>query len=123
MLFKERTTVNYSRIYFFNSQVYYMKSSLIKLFPWCLCLVFLCWGAWSNIQRNNTSLVLFYVEQTNDRLQHKYDSVVSIKPNIYNSDGYLKSYPNRVIKVSGAPLVFTVDTTQQGCLSQKEIKH
>lgn len=63
-----------------------MKSSLMKLFPWCLALCFLCWAVWSNLELNRTSLILFYVGQTNDRIQYKYDSVVKANERIISDN-------------------------------------
>jgi len=78
-----------------------MKSSLIKLFPWCLSLCFLCWAVWSNLELNKTGLILFYVEQYNDRIQHKYDSVVKVNERIISLNPlHLEigsAGPNRVI--------------------------
>lgn len=86
-----------------------MKSSLMKLFPWCLALCFLCWGVWSNLEWNKTNLILFYVEQYNDRIQYKYDSVIKVNQRIV-SDNPLNFEvdsvgPNRVISGSNDILV------------------
>lgn len=86
-----------------------MKSTFIKLFPYFLALASLCWGLWSNLEWNKTNLILFYVEQTNDRIQHKYDSVVKLNERII-SDNPLRIEvdsvrPNRVISGNNDILV------------------
>jgi len=108
-----------------------MKKELWAIAAYVILLSLYCGAIWHEEKeiseyrealQYNAKMKILYRDSLR-MAKRQYDSVVSIKQNIsniYNSDVNFKSYPNRVIKGSGIPLVFTIDSPIIGYLSQKD---